>query len=189
MADADRARWDAKHEAAAHASSSPSAVLVALADCLPRRGRALDLAGGRGAEAVWLAQHGLDVTLADISGVALNKAEQLASDAGVALTTVCVDLERSTPPGPWDLVTCGSYLQRSVWSTVELALGGTLVWIHPTVTNLERNTKPSARFLLQPGEGRAIIDALPEVTIVEHREAWVGNRHLSVVVAKRSVAG
>jgi len=187
MSDDDRARWNAKYRQGSHGSSAPSAVLVSLRDKLPRTGRALDLAGGCGADAVWLAEQGLDVTLADVSDVALERAALLAESRDVSLQTVRADLGESPPAGPWDLVTCSNFLDRTVWRALHMAPGGVFVWIHPTVANLERHPKPSARFLLQPGEGLAIVGALRDVAIVEHREGWVQDRHLSVVVARFEV--
>jgi hypothetical protein len=69
MAEADRRRWDARYREHEPGLRQPSGSLVALADLLPHAGRALDVAGGTGRHALFLAQRGLDVTLADISGV------------------------------------------------------------------------------------------------------------------------
>ncbi|MEM6988934.1 MAG: class I SAM-dependent methyltransferase [Myxococcota bacterium] len=190
MSEADRARWNAKYQAGTHGDPTVTPTLRAVAASLPAQGRAIDLAGGRGANAVWLAGRGLAVTLVDISDVALAAARSLAEARGVPLSTLQLDLEREPiPAGPWDLVLCSSYLERAMWGQVPLAPGGRLVWIHPTVTNLERNPKPSQRFLLKPGEGASIIAALPNVRIHEHREDWIDGRHLSVVIAERTLAG
>jgi ubiquinone/menaquinone biosynthesis C-methylase UbiE len=56
--------------------------LTGLDDLLPRRGRALDVAGGTGRHALWLARRGLDTTLADVPQVALEKAAAAASEEG-----------------------------------------------------------------------------------------------------------
>ena len=74
MSDKDRKRWDAKYARQESAPSEPSLLLTQLDDILPRRGRALDIAGGAGRHAIWLAQRGLDVTLADISLAGMNLA-------------------------------------------------------------------------------------------------------------------
>ena len=74
MAEADRRRWDARYRAHKPGLRQPSGSLVALADLMPQGGRALDVAGGTGRHALWLARRGLDVTLADLSGVAMELA-------------------------------------------------------------------------------------------------------------------
>lgn len=191
MADEDRERWDRKHAAAGPEVGEPSAALVKLADWLPGEGRALDVAGGAGANAVWLARRGLAVTLVDVSAVGLARARAHAERAGVAVRCVQADLEvEPLPVGPWALVLCCNYLQRDLVPRMATALaaGGRLVWIHPTVENLARHRSPSARFLLQPGEARALVEAAGLVPRVVE-EAWVGPgdaaRHLARVVAER----
>jgi SAM-dependent methyltransferase len=66
-------------------------------------GRALDLAAGEGRNAVWLARQRWDVTAIDFGDVGLEKARQLAENAGVTVRLVCAD---ATQPidGAYDLV-------------------------------------------------------------------------------------
>lgn len=54
-------------------SGEPNGVLVSAVGELPA-GQALDVGCGEGADAVWLAQRGWDVTALDPSGVALDRA-------------------------------------------------------------------------------------------------------------------
>ena len=70
MSQADRQKWNDKYAAGFPMPREPAAVLVGLDRFLPRRGRALDVAGGAGRHGIWLAQRGLDVTIADISAPA-----------------------------------------------------------------------------------------------------------------------
>jgi 2-polyprenyl-3-methyl-5-hydroxy-6-metoxy-1,4-benzoquinol methylase len=69
MSDADRQKWDARYAQPAAAPRDPEPFLLELDHLLPRSGRALDVAGGAGRNAIWLARRGLDVTLVDISAV------------------------------------------------------------------------------------------------------------------------
>ncbi len=63
-------------------SGEPNGALVdEMADAEP--GRALDVGCGEGADAVWLAQRGWQVTALDIAAAALERAEQHARRAGV----------------------------------------------------------------------------------------------------------
>src|SRR6185295_18570046 len=59
------------------------ALVVEVAGLTP--GRALDVGCGEGADAVWLAKGGWEVTALDVSGVALQRAAGHARDAGVAV--------------------------------------------------------------------------------------------------------
>jgi 2-polyprenyl-3-methyl-5-hydroxy-6-metoxy-1,4-benzoquinol methylase len=191
MTHGDRERWDARYAGRGSSTADPASALLDLDRLLPTAGTALDLAGGDGRHAVWLARRGLDVTLADISPVGLMRAEDLAERESVLVRTLAVDLEHDqVPAGPWSLVLCTDYLQRDLWARVvpHLAPGGRIVWIHPTHINLERHPRPSERFLLAPGEAAAIIGAVePPLRVVLSDEGWCGSplRHLARVVADR----
>ncbi len=184
MADEDATRWDAKYRGRALPTPGPSVALRSVMSWIPSQGRLLDLAGGDGAQALWLAGRGLEVTLCDVSEVALERASQVAAATEVPLTTRCVDLETAPlPKGPWSAVLCSNYLQPSLWSAVADALGpgGTAIWIHPTITNLTRHEKPSRRFLLELGQARTVFEAAG-LAVDFASEDWVAGRHLSRVV-------
>src|SRR6516165_9282087 len=123
MAEADRRTWDARYRAHELRLRAPSGSLVALAELLPQGGPALDVAGGTGRHALWLARRGLAVTLADVSGVALELARREAARAGLPLRTLAVDLEAEPlPPGPWDLVLCVDFLWGPLFEAIPAAL-------------------------------------------------------------------
>lgn len=190
MAHQDAARWDAKYGGRPLPAAGPSVALQSVTSWLPDEGRLLDLAGGDGAQAVWLAGRGLEVTLCDVSPVALDRAKQVAAAAEASLTTRCLDLETEPlPTGPWSAVLCSNYLQPSLWMAVAEVLrpGGTAIWLHPTVENLTRNEKPSRRFLLEPGQARATFEAAG-FSIDFAAEDWVAGRHLSRVVGRKKDA-
>src|SRR5215212_487186 len=85
-------------------SGQPNQALVTEVSELPP-GRALDVGCGEGADAVWLAQRGWDVTGLDVSGVALDRARLHARDAGVVARWVRAGLvEAGLPDRGFDLV-------------------------------------------------------------------------------------
>lgn len=59
---------------------------------IPTGGRVLCLAEGEGRNAVFLAKQGYQVTAVDQSSVGLEKAQRLADENGVTITTVVADL-------------------------------------------------------------------------------------------------
>lgn len=185
MAQADRERWDKKHrERGFH--PGVSAVLKRWADRLPRRGRALDVAGGSGRHSLWLAERGLSVRLLDIAPVAIAQAEEEARRRGLAIATAVLDLEEgSFPAGPWDLILSFHYLQRDLFPAfaAELASGGVLAFVQPTRKNLERHPRPSARFLLEEGELAGLIEGAG-LAVLELREGWLEDgRHEAAALA------
>jgi len=181
----ERQRWNERYTAAG-IRGGPFWFLSRQLDLLPRSGRALDVAGGSGGEACLLAGHGLDVTLVDVSDVALELAGQRAAELGVELDLVRADLTVDPlPGGPWDVVTCLHYLQRDLFPVMAEALapGGWLVVVLATTTNLERHERPSRRFLLEPHELGSLISDLP-VDVVHLEESWA-DRHEARLVARR----
>ncbi|WP_145275790.1 class I SAM-dependent methyltransferase [Tautonia plasticadhaerens] len=186
MAEADRIRWDARHREQAGREHGPSPFAVSLDGLLPHRGRALDVAGGTGRHALWLARRGLDVTLADLSGVALEIAAGRADREGLPLRTVTIDLEAGpAPEGPWDLIVCVDFLWRPLLAGLPTALhpGGLLLVAHPTRSNLRRHERPGPRHLLDDGELPGLIRGLE---VLHDEEGWTPEgRHEARLVARR----
>lgn len=186
MSIADKEKWDAKYRMAAHPTFAPSKVLTAVASFLPKSGAAIDLAGGYGRHSFWLAQHGLDVTLVDVSQVALDMAAKEAKNRGVDLSTMLVDLETEAfPQGPWDVALSALYFDKSLWITAaqHLRPGGILIVLQPTTKNLERHPKPPVRFLL---EQRELLGLIPDLEVIHYREDWLEDgRHDALLVARK----
>jgi SAM-dependent methyltransferase len=84
-------------------SGNPNTVLVREVEDLPP-GRALDLGCGEGADAIWLARRGWQVTAVDISGVALERAARNAGEVADRIDWQRHDLGTSFPAGRFDLV-------------------------------------------------------------------------------------
>lgn len=185
MSAADRIRWNEKYQLGEHASIEPSCLLTSLASSLPSSGRALDLAGGTGRHAIWLARRGFDVCLTDVSDVALQLAATRAAEAGVTVETQRIDFDVDPfPRGAWDLIVSVHFLMRPLFEIFPAALapGGTLVCIHPTRTNLQRHAKPSERVLLEDGELPGLVK---DLKIVHYEEGWLAEgRHEAVLVAR-----
>jgi SAM-dependent methyltransferase len=133
-----QAEWDGRYAGRERLwSGQPNGALVAgVAGLTP--GRVLDVGCGEGADAVWLARGGWDVTALDVSGVALERAAGHARDAGVAIAWVHAALaEAVLPPGSFDLVsaqypallrTPGAAAERALLAAV--APGGVLLVVH-----------------------------------------------------------
>jgi SAM-dependent methyltransferase len=181
MATSDRDKWDARYRARRQqpATREASGWLQAVADDLPRSGTALDVAGGAGRNALWLARRGLDVTVADVSPVGLSLARERAEAEGLTLSTRVVDLaSEPLPPGPWDVILSVLFLQRDLFPAMAEALapGGFLVCLQPTVRNLERHAKPPRPFLLEVGELAELVAPLP-LEVVRLDEGWTDDGH------------
>ena len=190
MSEQDRLRWNEKYAAQA-GLSAPSELLLTLGDVLPAHGRALDVAGGSGRNALWLAARGLDVTLTDISDEALRRADSEAKARGLSLKTLPFDVDvQPLPQGPWDLVCCFYFLHRPLFTHVAsvLAPGGLFVFAHPTLQNLTRNPKPSRHHLLDEGEAHALLCAQPDLELLRFTEGWTPDGHHEARAVARRMA-
>ncbi|MFY4722774.1 class I SAM-dependent methyltransferase [Streptomyces sp. LaBMicrA B280] len=133
-----RAEWDQRYADRPQLwSGRPNGALVAEAAGLTP-GRVLDVGCGEGADAVWLARAGWDVTALEVSGVALERAAGHARDAGLTVRWVHAALtEAALPPASFDLVsaqypallrTPGAAAERALLAAV--APGGVLLFVH-----------------------------------------------------------
>jgi SAM-dependent methyltransferase len=125
-------------------SGRPNPQLLAEATALTP-GRALDVGSGEGADAVWLAERGWQVSAVDISATALQRgaahAEAAGADIAARITWIHADLREQPPAqGAYDLVSSqfmhlpsdarGELFQHLA---AAVAVGGTLLIVghHP----------------------------------------------------------
>ncbi|MGD2081715.1 MAG: methyltransferase domain-containing protein [Chromatiales bacterium] len=125
-----RAKWDQRHGEAADIGE-PAAVLAENAHLLPPAGRALDLACGRGANALFLSAAGLDVHAWDLSPVAIDRLGTEAAARGLTLTAEVRDVLAHPPPAArFDLIVVSYFLERGLAPALAGALrpGGLLFY-------------------------------------------------------------
>jgi SAM-dependent methyltransferase len=99
------AEWDERYASSPQLfSGSPNSVLMReTAGLAP--GRVLEVGCGEGADAIWLARQGWDVTALDVSAVALDRAARSAEQAAVQIRWVHAGLaDAALPLGNFDLV-------------------------------------------------------------------------------------
>jgi SAM-dependent methyltransferase len=163
MGHIDAQYWDDKYLSREQLfSGNPNGVLVTEATDLPP-GRALDVGCGEGADAIWLASRGWQVTAVDISRIALERAEASATDdiAG-RITWKQGDMTTTPPPvGAFDLVSAHYVpLLREPEHTAlrglldAVAPGGTLLFVNHDLTDLPSHPEQEFDFsdYYQPDE-------------------------------------
>lgn len=173
--DEDRIRWDRRY---ARASTASPQVPVALADrpdlvdALPRAGRALDIAAGTGATALWFARRGLDVCALEISERAVELLERGAAAAGVAhrLEIRSVDLDAGLPADLHDLdvVICQRFRDVGLYPAIVGALAPSGIGIVTVLSSVGRPGPPGT-FHARPGELLQAFDR-PETELLHHAE-------------------
>ncbi|MBI5450426.1 MAG: methyltransferase domain-containing protein [Gammaproteobacteria bacterium] len=115
MNDETRDKWDAVYDARDVAAAEPARVLVEYVHLLPKSGQALEVACGRGGNAVYLARHGLQVTAWDISPVVVDKLRHYAEQQQLDLHAAARDLRQHPPiPGSFDVIVVTHFLDRSL---------------------------------------------------------------------------
>jgi len=178
MSDTEREHWEDRYATEGARSTDPAAFLVEIAEQLPAASRILDVGGGSGRNAIWLARHGHDVTIADISETGLELARQAAAEANVSIATISMDFdEEPIPPGPWDVIVDFHFIKRYLFPEFRRVLhpGGLVVFCRATVRNLERSERPPRPYLLDVGEGWDLLDGFE---LLVAREGWsVEGRH------------
>ena len=108
--------WDERYSEPGFAyGTAPNDFLVSVVDRIPH-GKILSLAEGEGRNAVYLASLGYEVTGVDGSEVGLRKAEELATERGVAITTIHADLAHfRIEPEQWDgIIACFCHLPSAI---------------------------------------------------------------------------
>ncbi len=122
--------WDSRH-AGADGVGTPARVLRENLHLLPAEGKALDLACGRGANSLLLAQAGLVVSAWDKSPVAIERLRSAAMVHGLTVDCEVRDLLRHPPPADhFDLVLVAHFLERSLCPAIldSLKPGGLLFY-------------------------------------------------------------
>jgi tellurite methyltransferase len=200
-----QAEWDAKYRLdPEEPTAEPAGILREVLAMLPASGPVLDLACGRGRNAIYLAQCGRHVIAVDWSAVALDSLENAARRKGIpvrrirrladssgsphaGLELAQCDLEKiEIPASSYGAILCIRYLHRQLFPQISRALrpGGLLVYETFTQAQLEYEGGPrDLAHLLQPGELRK---AFPELEVLFYRELRAGQGIASLVAQKRS---
>jgi SAM-dependent methyltransferase len=192
-----RAQWDARYtERDQMWSGNPNGALVAEVAGL-KPGRVLDVGCGEGADAIWLARSGWEVTALEVSGVALARARTHAHDAGVTIRWVHAGLA-DAQLATFDLVSAQyPALLRTPDASAERAMlaavapGGTLLLVHHA--GMEAREAHDGGFdpadYVWPRMIAALLDASWEVEVDEQRpriipESGAGAHHVDDVVLR-----
>jgi SAM-dependent methyltransferase len=168
--------------------SAPSSWLVQHAGLLPREGRALDVACGRGRHALWLAERGLTTVAVDHNADAIRELNDAARQHGLPLRAEVGDLESDVNPfrdeAAFDVIVVVHYLHRPLFPALldALAPGGLLIYETFTRAQAARGKPTNPDFLLNPGE---LIELVRPLEVLASREGDFDGRMIASVIARR----
>ena len=184
-AEQDKIRWNKKYDTEQYIFGQEAIpFLQEHVDLLPK-GQVLDLAMGEGRNGVFLATQGFTVTGVDISEEGLKKAQTLATEQGVTLTTIAADLETyEIPPKTFDVIICTYYLQRDLLPKIATALkpGGMVLIETYTVDHLQYQPRFNKDYLLKPNE---LLSMLPGLRILRYQEVDTGQAAFASILAQK----
>jgi SAM-dependent methyltransferase len=167
---------------------APSEFLVACERDLPAGGRALDLACGRGRNAVWLAARGFDVVAVDVSTIGLAKARSLAERRSVAgrITTLAHDLAHGLPvfDAPFDVVLCLHFRRTELWPQLASLLAPRGLLLVETLARDAANLDVNPDFLSERDE---LLAAAQNLDVLLCARGTAGKRATDRLLARRPV--
>jgi rhodanese-related sulfurtransferase len=181
--------WTGPREFGPGVLRGPSPWLIQNADLLPRGGKVLDVACGRGRHALLLASAGFEVHAIDRDPQTIDFVRETADRLGLKLTAEVVDLETEPPPdlrsSAYDAVLVFNYLHRPLMPSLRAATrrGGRIVYETFTTRQAERGHPRNPAFLLKDGE---LPELLAPFTIVRSRAGDIDGRWIASAVAERS---
>ncbi len=171
MSEEERAKWDRCYIESGDTPHHvhPSPFLETWLEHLPREGRALDVACGRGRNALRLAEEGYQVDAVDISAVAIAKARAEARRRDLNVTWHVADLDDFVlEKGTYRAITVIRYRNHGLWAKLAdaLAPNGWLLIEHHFKTTAPV-AGPSETFKLDPQE---LLDAFGTLRVVLFEE-------------------
>ncbi len=131
----ERGKWERRYQQANDEpfyGRDPSPFLLRSLPLLPPSGRCLDVAGGEGRNAVFLAARGWHVTMLDVALAGVARARQCGRESGQQLCLMVADTSHwplRRPPVGWDLILVVNYHSRELIAAAPalLAPGGALL--------------------------------------------------------------
>jgi SAM-dependent methyltransferase len=174
----------------------PNAELIRAATSLEPR-RALDAGCGHGAESLWLAAHGWQVTAVDFSASALAKGRALAEAGGVSARIEWVEGDLATwrpPADAFELVLClyvhvaGSMDEFIARMAGAVAVGGTLLMVghRPIDPATGAATRAAGQQQVSVERARAVLEPSRwALSIAEDRPRAVAGSGVDAVILGR----
>lgn len=191
MSNNDRDKWNRKYQSSEPDNNIPAFVLSENLHLLPPTGKALDLACGLGANAIQLANCGLDVCAWDISDIALGQLSQKAAETGLRIEIQQRDICINPPlPETFDVIVVAHFLDRSLIPHIITSLRNNGLVFYQTFTRdkLDDIGPSNPDYLLAHNE---LLELFKKLSIVLYREEartgtpGKGHRNEAMLIAQK----
>ena len=188
-----QAKWQQRYLAAEANAPQAAQVLQQNAFLLPKLGRALDMACGRGGNALLLAAHGLETHAWDFAPAAIEALQQQAATQNLTIQGEVRDvLAEPPPPASFDVISVSYYLERALAPALSAALrpGGLLFYETFSRDAVSDGGPSNPAFRLAPNE---LLQLFGDLRVISYRELSTlgdtreGERDVAMLVAQKSV--
>ena len=173
-------KWDAiyqsKHQNCEATKLNPAYILQEFHHLLPAQGKALDLASGLGANAMFLAQHNLETHAWDISSIAIEKLKEISTSLNLDINTEVRDVITNPPEqNSFDVIVVSHFLDRQIMPEIITALreNGLLFYQTFTRTRVQESGPSSDKYRL--GKNELLVLCKDLDTIVYREEGTIGD--------------
>jgi tellurite methyltransferase len=172
----ERDKWNQRYLEGTHGTLPPDPLLVQAFDgyvepLFPNAGRALDIAGGTGRHAIFLAKNGWRVTLTDIAEAGIVNARKNAGDLASQIEFRVEDLTQfDGSDASYDLILVFFFLRREMFRELVTALkaGGLLIYKGYTCEQAKFGGGPTnPEYLFAENE---LLHAFPELQVLHYAE-------------------
>jgi tellurite methyltransferase len=189
--DKTKKKWDKNYDSCSSDYPSPAEVLRQNQHLLPTQGTALDLACGRGANAICLAENGLTVSAWDISASALKHLSNEAIKKDLIIEFESRNVSEQPPdPNSFDVITVSHFLERELIDDIRNAIkSGGLIFYQTFIKDKVSATGPNnPDYLLDNNE---LLDFFKDWKVVSYREEGLlgnidsGFRNQAMLIAQK----
>lgn len=191
MNDKTKKKWDKNYDSCSSDYPSPAEVLRQNQHLLPTQGSALDLACGRGANAICLAENGLTVSAWDISASALKhlSSEAIKKDLEIELESRNIS-EQPPEPNSFDVITVSNFLERELIDDIRNAIkpGGLIFYQTFIIDKVSKVGPSNPDYLLDVNE---LLNFFKDWKVVSYQEEGLlgnidsGFRNQAMLIAQK----
>lgn len=191
MNNTTKTKWDKNYQSCSSEHPEPAEVLFNNQHLLPQEGTALDLACGRGANAICLAENNLTVSAWDISSVALEQLKKVAKEKNQMIHTKARDVTQHPPePNTFDVAIVSRFLERALFQNIKDSIKNSGLIFYQTFIKEKINTTGPSNpdYLLNENE---LLNIFKDWKIIHYtEEGQVGNiekgfRNQAMLIAQK----